>query len=310
MTPDIRGIISVIDSHYAPLLHTLQNEFAPLDLTGGHRRFAVARMGSTGSSWLAKLLNSHPDVTCSHEGVIAKVFPKKSYGVEDISELIQWLACDDGTHGSYSAAGDVGSVWWLHLLALRGKFKTGLLVRHPARILNTRLHTYYPGQPFCEVTEACRRIIRELWDIEIDELPSLDAIFLQDLCVFVSQISPLRDIDIVLRLEDLQDPAYCQQAIECLTGVRYDESLIAYSIRRRVHERTKSGTTIAEILRGFNSWQRQWYLRTLRDAAPVLGYDLDGEGRHDIQHVEVLFDHVSSERLSPRQAARPHCNPA
>jgi hypothetical protein len=43
-----------------------------------------------------------------------------------------------------------------------------------------------------------------------------------------------------------------------------------------VNERTQSGMTIAEILRGFNSWQRQWYLRTLRDVAPIFGYDLDG----------------------------------
>jgi hypothetical protein len=44
-------------------------------------------------------------------------------------------------------------------------------------------------------------MMRELWDIEISELPPLDAISLQDLCVFLSQVSPLRDIDIVLRLK-------------------------------------------------------------------------------------------------------------
>jgi hypothetical protein len=32
------------------------------ELRGTHRRFLVTRMGSSGSTWLAKLLNSHPEV--------------------------------------------------------------------------------------------------------------------------------------------------------------------------------------------------------------------------------------------------------
>ena len=55
-----------------------------LPVAGSHRRFLVHRLGSTGSTWLAKLLNSHPDVFCYHEGVISKIFPARSYGNEEI----------------------------------------------------------------------------------------------------------------------------------------------------------------------------------------------------------------------------------
>src|SRR5438105_4434195 len=105
-----------------------------LQVSGPHRRFLVQRLGSTGSTWLAKLLNSHPDVFCYQEGVISKIFPARSYGNEEILGFIQLLS-EDRMHDAYAAVGDVGSTWLPHVLALpRDKFSSGLLLRHPARM--------------------------------------------------------------------------------------------------------------------------------------------------------------------------------
>ncbi len=57
----------------------LRASLSKLDIRGEHHRFLVNRMGSSGSTWLVKLLNSHPDVFCYHEGVLAQIYPHKSY---------------------------------------------------------------------------------------------------------------------------------------------------------------------------------------------------------------------------------------
>src|SRR5207244_10635362 len=72
----------------------LRSRLGSLELNGSHRRFLVNRMGGTGSSWLVKLLNPHPEVFCYHEGVIIRTFPASSYGSEDIISFIRWLALD------------------------------------------------------------------------------------------------------------------------------------------------------------------------------------------------------------------------
>jgi hypothetical protein len=87
--------------------------------------------------WLAKLLNSHPDVFCYHEGVVSRVLPNRSYTQEDIFDFIDSLALNS-TNGAYQAVGDVGSVWLGHIMNL-------------ARL----------QQPFCFVIPG-GRIVRDL----------------------------------------------------------------------------------------------------------------------------------------------------
>ncbi|PYX15489.1 MAG: hypothetical protein DMG84_11255 [Acidobacteria bacterium] len=73
----------------------LRASLSKLDIRGEHHRFLVNRMGSSGSTWLVKLLNSHPDVFCYHEGVLAQIYPLKSYTSEHVVNFIRWLAWDD-----------------------------------------------------------------------------------------------------------------------------------------------------------------------------------------------------------------------
>ena len=234
----------------------------------GHR-FVVARMGSTGSAWMAKLLNSHPDVFCSHEGVAARAYPARTYGHADMLRFLDWLAWDT-MQGAYAAIGDVGSVWQLHAFALR-EFQTAVLVRHPARMLNTRLTTYRHDQPFIEIeTDAS---VRELWDIDMSSCEPLDRVFLHDLFIFASQTWGASRGVRLIRIEDMSNTPHCLSELKHLTGLDYDPSLVERASRRRVNQHAQP-MSIPQIVASFTPKQRAWYSLILREAAPRLGYDL------------------------------------
>lgn len=274
MKSGLDRIKEAIGSVYEREFHRVPEQVAAIQLCGEHRRFAINRMGSTGSTWLARLLNSHPDVSATHEFIISRVFPRRSYDSDDIVELIRLMATDT-MHGAYLAAGDVGSVWPPHSCALRGKFVSALLVRHPARILSTRLRVYPHDQSFSGVLNWTPPFIREVWDIDIDGLCPLNQIFVQDLAIFAAQVHLLDKVDLVLRIEGLQDVECCLESLRTLTGVGYPMRLIARAIGQRVNERSGSRVAIRELLAAFSPQQRDWYRTILSDVAPLFDYDLD-----------------------------------
>jgi hypothetical protein len=246
-----------------------------VEVLGEHRRFVVARMGSTGSTWLAKLLNSHPDVLCTHEQILPKVYPRRSVNLDDLLDLVRAIGWNTH-HGAYRAAGDVGSVWLGLAMALRGKFTTALLVRHPARLLNTRLKVYPGDQAFTEIEPQSRASIHRIWDIDLERLEVVDRIFVHDLFTFVVQVLAVGKVDYIIRFEDLFRPERCQETLEGLTGVRYESALISRALSSQVNRRT-SAKTVPEIVRSFTPQQREWYRLLLRDVAPRFGYDLDSD---------------------------------
>ncbi len=119
-------------------------------------------MGSTGSAWLAKLLCSHPEVYCSHEAVVAQVYPAKRYTADEVLRFIEYFAWDT-KHHAYKAVGDVGSVWSSQLPYLPS-FTTAVLVRHPARLLYTRLKIYPTDQTFTMIPCEWKRPERR-WEV-------------------------------------------------------------------------------------------------------------------------------------------------
>lgn len=246
-----------------------------LQVAGSHRRFLVQRLGSTGSTWLAKLLNSHPDVFCYQEGVIAKIFPARSYGNEEILEFIRLLS-QDRMHDAYAAVGDVGSSWLPHVLALpRDKFSTGVLLRHPARMLNTRLKVFPSEQSFTSVHEVAQRCIHLIWGIRTADLSLLDQIFLQDAFFFASQIRAINNVDVVIQIERMHQGDYCRRVLQTLTGQTYDSFTIESSIAMPINRRTEPHQSIPEILHGFTKNQRCWYEQILGDVIGYLGYSLE-----------------------------------
>jgi adenylyl-sulfate kinase len=265
-------IKSLIERVFADELAEIASRLSRLTVKGETRRFVVSRMGSTGSTWLAKLLNSHPEVYCSHEEVASRVYPATECTGEDVLKFIQCFACDT-KHGAYQAIGDVGSVWTSHLPSLP-MFRTAILVRHPARLLKTRLTVYPVDQAFSAIPIESRVCIRELLGIDMHCLQPIDQIFLHDLLIFASQIRTLDKADLVIRIEDLQEVEECQSTLKALTGLDYDRAVVENAVRNRINRRTNGPAQISQIVEGFTAHQREWYRAMLSDVAPRLGYSL------------------------------------
>ena len=265
-------ISSFVGALYATAIKRCSEDVEELQLNGNFRRFAIARMGSTGSTWLAKLLNSHPEVFCSHEGIIQHIYPANEYGSDDIGEFLQYLAWDT-KHEAYKAVGDVGSVWAWHLAEL--PFTTALLVRHPARMLNTRLRVYAGDQSFTRIDPNTQIALRSLWGIELSRLEPIDQIFLQDLWIFTLQMWAVDKVDAVIRIEDLSNLRYCKSMLKRITGLDYEGSVIARAIERPSNERSGFATMpISDIVGAFSRRQLQWYKAILSSTIAAFGYEL------------------------------------
>lgn len=248
---------------------------ATADLNGSHHRFLVTRMGSTGSTWLVKLLNSHPDVFCYHEGVLARIYPASGYLDDDVVRFIHFLAFDD-MHDAYKAAGDVGSAWLSHLNALpKGTFTTAILMRHPARLLNTRLKVFKTDKSFTAIEPTFLEKIEEVWGIKASRQSKMDQIFLQDLFVFASQIQALASVDLVIHIGRMANIDYCGDVLHRLTRLHYPQSLIEPALDNPVNRRSGSHATVREILSRFSDRQRAWYRLMLEPVLPACGYSLE-----------------------------------
>ena len=236
------------------------------------RKFLINRMGSTGSTWLAKLLNSHPDVFCSHEGIVFRIHPAQNYDESDILKFIESLAAETA-HGAYSAIGDIGSVWTGHVAYLPS-FTTAILLRHPARLLHTRLRVSPGDRSFTDIPAHSVQVLREVWGLDPTGCEPVDQIFLHDLLTFASQTWAIGRIDFLIRIEDLRRVDYCQRILRALTGVRFPQRLILNGNRSRVNQRTGSSLPVARIVDSFSRRQRDWYGQLLADAGPFFGYNL------------------------------------
>jgi hypothetical protein len=267
-----QDIVAVITRLHGPALAEVAARLSQLKIAGDVRRFMVARMGSTGSTWLAKLLNSHPDVYCSHEGFVSQLYPKNQCTGDDVLRFIEYFAWDT-KHYAYEAVGDVGSIWVGHAAFLPG-FTTGLLTRHPARILYTRLCTYGEDRSFSEIPPESAVTLRELWGIDLDRYDDMDCIFLHDALTFASQVWVLDKTNLVIRIEDLNDISYCQTTLHALTGLNYQEGLVMSATRKRINQRTGAPLPVSEIVARFTPRQRDWYNLLLADVAPRFGYSL------------------------------------
>src|SRR6266576_566345 len=257
----------------------LRASLSKLDIRGEHHRFLVNRMGSSGSTWLVKLLNSHPDIFCYHEGVLAQIYPHKSYTAEQVVNFIQWLAWDN-MHGAYKAIGDVGSSWLGHLLAVPSNlFTTGILFRHPARMLNTRLKVIETDKSFLEIDASTLRQIEERWGIKARD--EIDQIFVQDLFHTVTQIRAVDRVDVVIHLERMNDVEYCCNILQQLTGIHHEPSVVDLFIHNPVNRRTNTASVQA-VVEQFSSDQRAWYKLMLKEDLTRCGYALDSDELLDL----------------------------
>ena len=243
-----------------------------LTILGNVNRFVVSRMGSTGSGWLAKLLDAHPEVHCTHEGFMAQAYPTDQFNHRDVLRFLEYFAWDS-KHEAYQVLGDVGSVLWYHLASLPS-FTKGMLVRHPARLLNTRLTVYPSYQKFTNIPAESQTAIREMWGIHLNQQEPIDQVFLHDAFIFASQAGALKDVDVLIRIEDMSDFEKCQRALKSLTGLEYSRALLDQATQKPVNRRTDARQSIAEMVAGFSARQRDWYTSLLGDIVPYFGYEL------------------------------------
>src|SRR5438552_1869034 len=252
----------------------LRASLSKLDIRGEHHRFMVNRMGSSGSTWLVKLLNSHPDVFCYHEGVLAQIYPQKSYTSEHVVNFIRSLAWDD-MHGAYKAIGDVGSSLLEHIQAVpRNLFTTAILLRHPARMLNTRLKVFEKDKSFTKIDPSTLRQIEERWGIKACN--EMDQIFVQDLFHIVMQLRAVDTVDVVIQLERMNDVEHCCNTLQQLTGIHHEPSVVDLFIHNPVNRRTNT-VSLQAVLQQFSSDQRAWYNAMLKEDLPSCGYALDND---------------------------------
>lgn len=250
----------------------LEHMYKKIKLDGAHRRFLVTRLGGTGSTWFAKALNSHPEVWCSHEGILPFVFPRTSYDQYDIGCFTQQLAADL-MHEAYAAAGDIGSVWLGPLRFLPPAISTALLVRHPLRMLGTNMR-YAKENVEVPVPAADIPPLERAFKVNAADLDALDLRFLQlaDTWVRTFLLAHERGAaQQVIRLEDLSDVEQFREIAFKLTGVDYPGDLVRQLIARRVNVGVQS-TTPAEILASWPQQWQSWYRSVVEAVAEKAGY--------------------------------------
>jgi hypothetical protein len=289
-----KQITAVIERVFAQELMDRRSAMSDLTIQGNLSRFLIGRMGSTGSTWLAKLLDSHPEVSCSHEGFVSQVFPRDNCSASDIDRFIQYFAWDV-KHNAYRAVGDVGSAWSTHLPYL--PFTTALLLRHPARLLHTRLRIYPNDQSFFpSVSESAHTCIREIWGIHSEDCDTTDQAFLYDAFIFASQVWAIGKVDMLIRIEDLGVAEYCHQTLRALTGEEYDPAIVERSISNRVNQRSGPTKSVQEIVAGFSALQRDWYHIILGDVIEEFGYslldDLDSDRQSRLTRAAIRSQEV------------------
>lgn len=273
----VNTIRQVCEDTFGNALRVIRTELANIPINASPRRFLVCRMGSTGSTWLATLLNSHPHVFCSHEGVFARTFPFSEVDCDQILAFIRFLAFNT-THGAYSAMGDVGSSWLGHVISLpKGAFTTGMLLRHPAKVLKTRLEVIQKdpaSKP--DINKDFMSCIERIWGIQTSNLDAIDQIFLQDTLIFASQVLGLDKVSVIIQIEMMNNPQYCRGILHQLTGVHYDARILDLFLNQPLNRRS-SNRAVKDVLWSWSQNQRRWYELMLGDMLPYLGYTLDEE---------------------------------
>ncbi|MEA2935890.1 MAG: hypothetical protein QOD74_2536, partial [Variibacter sp.] len=208
LEPPVKRLLEHVQDQLVCFGPKWATEYAALTNIGEPRRFFVSRLGGSGSTWFAKTLNSHPDVFCSHEGVLALVYPRRAYDDDDHFRFIERMARDN-MHGSYRAIGDVGSTWLGQQIVFPKQWTTGWLVRHPVRTLNTVMQNVLAeGEGFPPVAETEWNPISLMFEVDCAKLSPGDLFLLHQAEVWARSllyVKYFRAADHIIRIEDMSN---------------------------------------------------------------------------------------------------------
>ena len=252
---------------------------------GLQQRFFVCRLGSTGSAYLARLINAHPDVFCSHEGVLWNRQDLSAGQSEREQQAFLAFICSDAMHGAYLANGDVGSAW-LSYLRLAPKYcpvgnagpklVTGILQRHPLRVLNTQRHI--AARELVTLPADATRIISDYFK-DSGICCNIEYMLSVDERSFVWNCYQWREgaingncLDVQIHIERMNDLGYAQEKLLLLTGVEYGSELLSPLLGQVVNSRTGQEKSVEAIYAELPESHQTWYRAIVEDVADSIGY--------------------------------------
>lgn len=247
-------------------------------------RYVILTVGHSGSCWVAKMLNSHREVFCSHEALYQTIYPER-WRLCDIEKnrraelaLIDYLTFGTAIKGCYKAYGDVGSLYlpesWDY--ARKKGLKVAMLIRHPIFIAQSQL--------------ICSRNIGEftvdwtyydrVWKLKFVEYvqKELNKDELELICTL------LRWKEIVLiefpkfKIEDLSSSIdYFKTFFEYVTGIHLScQETEALLIKEKVNSHRKDNcSTVEDIFNGWSDNVQELYVKHIANLAEKFTYRLN-----------------------------------
>lgn len=247
-------------------------------------RFVILTVGHSGSCWVAKTLNSHREVFCSHEALYQSIYPEL-WRLCDIKRnrraelaLIDYLTLGTAIKGCYKAYGDVGSLYlpesWNY--AKKKGLRVVVLIRHPVFVAQSQL--------------ICSKNIGEftvdwtyydkVWNLKFGEY--LKKISNKDELELICTLLRWKEMVLTefpkVKIDDLSSSiVYFKTFFEYVTGIylSYQESK-ALLIKEKVNSHRKDNcSTVYDIFNRWNDNVQELYIKHIADLAEKFDYRLN-----------------------------------
>jgi hypothetical protein len=201
--------------------------FRPGSRPGRAHLFAVVSWGAAATTWLAKSLNTHPEIMCLHAANIPLLKFEPGFRLEGIQYAAFILRAADG----YKVGGDVHGFprWDIPVLkeSFGEGFSSAVLVRDPIARLRSQLAFFKRpanrGEAhFVEPIRAYIGDVAAAAGVEV-ELADIDAILFLHAANMLNAVTDEQDIGPLYRTEDVTtQPQVFAELVEHLGGGRIE----------------------------------------------------------------------------------------
>lgn len=268
------------------------------------QRFHVGSFGRSGTVWLSKLLNAHPEVLCFHEGAIMHHHPspwleagavETLRWVSSMNDLAQWnvgFTC-------YRSLGDVNSIGGFHrttpftnefframtharLAEALGGLPLFLLMREPIASIESKLrmlelhrgvYLSYAREYLSVVVEGSGIENTDWWAAILASDDASLRVMLMLHWRFVAQLRALK----IFRLEEIgQNPQAAAAAAAEISGISIGWDVVAAGARQRENVGAGSGESAAAILTRWSEAERHAFRELCASEAQRMGYPQEG----------------------------------
>ena len=176
--------------------------------------FAVVTWGCSGSTWFAKILNSHPDIFCLHaynQHIALTTDTEANEGIEYLKSI------SISAHG-YKLAGDIHGINRAEIENIRNYFNeqinVAILIRNPL----DRLKSMYANMlVYGGGTGNYKYIKDRLMELNYKSLSKEVVLFAHSINMLNAIIDESKFSDFIIEMEKLNDKKYLKQTIETLS---------------------------------------------------------------------------------------------